>query len=56
VRSEPYTVLSFAIDGESGRLTFRGRGPLADSMANLATDRSGKFLFSANWVEFVSFH
>src|SRR5215813_5820283 len=37
VRSEPYTVFSFAIDGTSGRLTYRGRGPLADSMANIAT-------------------
>jgi 6-phosphogluconolactonase len=49
VRSEPYTVLSFAIDAASGRLTFRGRGGLADSMANIATERSGKFLFSASY-------
>jgi len=49
VRSEPYTVLSFAIDGSNGRLAFRGRGPLADSMANIATDHSGKFLFSASY-------
>src|SRR5689334_11202810 len=49
VRSEPYMVLSFAIDSNSGRLTYRGRGPLADSMANLATDRTGKFLFSASY-------
>lgn len=49
VRSEPYTVLSFGIDPESGRLGLRGRGPLADSMANIATDRSGKFLFSASY-------
>jgi 6-phosphogluconolactonase len=49
VRSQPYTVLSFAIDAASGRLTFRGRGPLADSMANIASDRAGKFLFSASY-------
>jgi 6-phosphogluconolactonase len=49
VRAEPYVVLSFAIDANSGRLTYRGRGPLADSMANIATDRSGKFLFSASY-------
>ena len=49
VRSEPYTVLSFAIDSKSGRLTYRGRGALADSMANIATDRTGKFLFSASY-------
>jgi 6-phosphogluconolactonase len=49
VRAQPYTVLSFAIDPKSGRLTHRGSGPLADSMANIATDRSGKFLFSASY-------
>jgi len=49
VRSEPYTVFSFAVDGKNGRLTYRGRGPLADSMANIATDRTGKFLFSASY-------
>jgi 6-phosphogluconolactonase len=49
IRSEPYTVLTFAIDAKSGRLAYRGRGPLADSMANIATDRSGKFLFSASY-------
>jgi 6-phosphogluconolactonase len=49
IRAQPYTVLSFAIDAKSGHLTYRGRGPLADSMANIATDRSGKFLFSASY-------
>jgi 6-phosphogluconolactonase len=49
VRAEPYVVLSFAINEKSGRLAYRGRGPLADSMANIATDRSGKFLFSASY-------
>src|SRR5215468_7251736 len=49
IRAQPYTVLSFAIDPKSGRLTYRGSGPLADSMANIATDRTGKFLFSASY-------
>jgi 6-phosphogluconolactonase len=49
VRVEPYTVFSFAIDAKTGRLNYRGRGPLADSMANIAPDRSGKFLFSASY-------
>ena len=49
LRAEPYVVLSFAIDAKSGRLSYRGRGPLADSMANIATDRSGNFLFSASY-------
>jgi 6-phosphogluconolactonase len=49
VRSEPFQVLTFAIDGRTGRLSSRGSAPLADSMANIATDRSGKFLFSASY-------
>jgi 6-phosphogluconolactonase len=49
VRVQPYTVLSFAIDARSGHLTYRGSGPLADGMANIATDRTGKFLFSASY-------
>ena len=49
VRSQPYVALSFAIDPNTGRLKYLGSGPLADSMANIATDRSGKFLFSASY-------
>jgi 6-phosphogluconolactonase len=49
IRAQPYTVLSFAIDAKSGRLSYRGSGALADSMANIATDRSGKFLLSASY-------
>lgn len=49
VRSEPFQVLTFAIDGKTGRLSHRGSAPLADSMANIATDRSGRFLFSASY-------
>ena len=49
VRSQPYVALSFAIDPNTGRLKDLGSGPLADSMANIATDRSGKFLFSASY-------
>jgi 6-phosphogluconolactonase len=49
MRAPPYAVLSFAIDSRSGHLSYRGSGPLADSMANIATDRTGKFLFSASY-------
>jgi 6-phosphogluconolactonase len=49
VRSQPYVAQSFAIDPKTGRLKNLGSGPLADSMANIATDRSGKFLFSASY-------
>ena len=49
VRSEPYAVASFAIDATSGRLVHLGNGPLADSMAYLVTDRSGRYLLSASY-------
>lgn len=49
VRSQPYQVLSFAIDAGTGRLRQLGSGPLADSMAYIATDRTGRFLFSASY-------
>jgi 6-phosphogluconolactonase len=49
VRSQPYLAVSFAIDPATGKLSHIGNGPLADSMANIASDRSGKFLFSASY-------
>ena len=49
LRNEPYSAVTFAIDAKTGKLTLVGQGPLADSMAYLATDRSGKFLLSASY-------
>jgi 6-phosphogluconolactonase len=49
LRSEPYLAVTFAIDKKSGKLTLVGSGPLADSMAYLSTDRTGKFLLSASY-------
>ncbi len=49
LRSEPYPVSSFAIDPESGRLAHLGTAPLADSMAYVVTDRTGRFLLSASY-------
>src|SRR6266446_7566918 len=49
LRNEPYSAVTFVIDAKTGKLTPVGSGPLADSMAYLATDRSGKFLFSASY-------
>ncbi|PIT05586.1 6-phosphogluconolactonase [Bradyrhizobium nitroreducens] len=49
VRSQPYLAVSFAIDPKTGQLSPIGNGPLADSMANIAVDRSGRFLFSASY-------
>ncbi|MBW7973625.1 beta-propeller fold lactonase family protein [Bradyrhizobium sp. BR 10289] len=49
VRSQPFQAVSFAIDPKTGQLSHIGNGPLADSMANIATDRDGKVLFSASY-------
>lgn len=49
LRSEPYTVASFAIDPASGRLTHLANAPLAASMAYIITDRGGRFLLCASY-------
>lgn len=49
VRSQPFKVESFAIDPKTGALSHIANAPLADSMANIATDRTGKVLFSASY-------
>lgn len=49
LRSEPFTVASFAVDPASGRLKHLGSAPLEASMAYLVTDRSGKWLLAASY-------
>jgi len=49
LRNEPYSVATFSIDPKTGRPTYVGSGPLANSMAYIATDRSGRFLLSASY-------
>lgn len=49
LRSEPYTAISFAIDPSNGTLRFLANAPLADSMAYISTDRSGRFLLCASY-------
>lgn len=48
-RGEPQAVASFAIDAKSGKLKYIGSGPLVDSMAYIATDQTGRFLFAASY-------
>ena len=48
-RGEPQSVATFAIEQKSGKLKYIGAGPLADSMAYISTDRSGRFLFAASY-------
>ena len=49
IRSDPYRVLSLAIDRASGRLSQIGSAPLPASMCWISTDRSGRFLLSASY-------
>jgi 6-phosphogluconolactonase len=49
LRSEPFAVASYAIDARSGALTRIGSAPLPDSMANIMTDRTGRWLFAASY-------
>ena len=49
LRSEPFTVASFAIDPASGRLRHLGSAPLDDSMAYTTVDGTGRWLLSASY-------
>lgn len=49
LRNEPFTVVSFAIDPKTGKLSELGKDSLAASMAYIATDRSGRFLLGASY-------
>ena len=49
LRNEPCNAATFAIDGKTGALAYVGSGPLADAMAYIVTDQSGRFLLSASY-------
>lgn len=49
VRAKPFRILSFAIEAATGTLTPLGEAPLPASMASIATDRSGRYLFAASY-------
>nr|WP_073426696.1 MULTISPECIES: beta-propeller fold lactonase family protein [Paraburkholderia] len=49
LRSKPYRVVSFAVNPLDGRLIELARAPLADSMAYVSTDATGRYLLSASY-------
>ncbi|PHN28910.1 lactonase family protein [Pseudomonas sp. ICMP 561] len=49
LRVKPFQVVGFSIDPKNGHLTELSRGPLAESLAYLSTDRSGRFLMGASY-------
>src|SRR5512132_4317676 len=49
LRSEPFKVATFAIEAAGGSLRPIGQSRLPDSMASIATDRKGRYLFAASY-------
>lgn len=49
LRNEPCSVVAFSIAPQTGRLTLLGSGPLADSMAYISLDATGRHLFAASY-------
>jgi 6-phosphogluconolactonase len=50
LRSQPYSVTTFAVDPQTGKLRSLSTVPLADNMANLRTDQTGRFLLAASYT------
>ncbi|WP_245263201.1 lactonase family protein [Azorhizobium doebereinerae] len=50
LRSEPYSVSTFAVDPATGTLTEQSTVKLPDNMAYLSTDATGRFLLSASYT------
>jgi len=49
LRSQPFRVTSLTIDPASGKLQKLAEGPLANSMANIDLDATGRWLFAASY-------
>jgi 6-phosphogluconolactonase len=49
LRSQPFSVASFNIDPATGKLAALKSGELADSMANIDLDKTGKWLLAASY-------
>jgi 6-phosphogluconolactonase len=49
LRSQPFSVACFAIDGASGALAYLSSTELPDQMCYITTDKTGRFLLSASY-------
>jgi 6-phosphogluconolactonase len=49
VRSQPFSAVSYAIDRATGALKLVAKGPLAESLPYITTDKSGKWLLGASY-------
>ena len=50
VRSEPFSVISYSINSETGKLTHLSKQSLPDNMAYISVDQTGRFLLSASYT------
>ncbi|MDQ4073514.1 MAG: beta-propeller fold lactonase family protein [Thermoproteota archaeon] len=48
VRSEPFSVITYLIDSQTGNLTQLSREPLPDNMVYISVDQTGRFLLSVS--------
>ena len=49
VRSQPFSAVAYAIDRATGALKLVAKGPLAESLPYITTDKSGKWLLGASY-------
>ena len=48
-RAKPYTVLTYAIEPNSGALKLQSTSPLAESFPYISLDKTGRYLFGASY-------
>jgi len=49
IRSEPFSVISYSIDSDTGKLTYLSKALLPDNMVYISVDQTGRFLFSVSY-------
>jgi 6-phosphogluconolactonase len=50
LRSQPYTVVTYAIDRKTGVLKQCAKGPLAENVPYICTDNAGRYLLAASYA------
>ena len=50
IRSEPFSVISYLINSETGKLRYLSKESLPENMVYISVDQTGRFLFSASYT------
>lgn len=50
IRSEPFSVISYSINSETGKLTQLSKEALPDNMVYISVDKTGRFLLSTSYT------